>query len=167
MPESSGAFGPLLHHRACVGAFGPSLAQLRGVLFGPWQGGRRSFFPGRACQRYNYFKCVIRQFWASQDLIVDMIFEWVEFLSKFRPKKTEKVCHKNRKTEKYQKKTERYRKFQIWNWLFSVFSFFWVATHPPPPPKTAKIRFLSGSKTVLRRFLSGSSAAGAVRLICH
>ena len=44
MPKSSGAFGPLLHHRACVGAFGPSLAQLRGVLFGPWQGGRRSFF---------------------------------------------------------------------------------------------------------------------------
>ena len=49
------------------------------------------------------------------------------------PKNTEKKPKKNRKkpknTEKKPKKTERYRKFQIWDWFFSVFfGFFWVAT---------------------------------------
>ena len=58
-------------------------------------------------------KCVIRQFFASQDLIADMIFEWLEFLVEVQTKKTEKVPQKTEKTEKYRrkpKKTEKYRK---------------------------------------------------------
>ena len=49
----------------------------------------------RHLQGFIGITCVIRQILASQDLIVDMIFEWLEFLSKFRPKKNHK------KTEKY------------------------------------------------------------------
>ena len=50
-------------------------------------------------------KCVIRQFLAYQDLIVDMIFEWLEFLAEVQTeKKTEKVPQKTeKKTEKTQK----------------------------------------------------------------
>ena len=42
------------------------------------------------------------------------------------PKKTEK---KTKKSRKIPKKTERYRKFQIWDWFFSVF----LGCNPPPP----------------------------------
>ena len=91
------------------------------------------------------FKCVIRQFVASQDLIVDMIFEWLEFLVEVQTEKNRKSTTKNpKKTEKYRKKpkkpkntekktekTERYRKFQIRDWVFSVFSVFF-GLQPPP-----------------------------------
>ena len=33
----------------------PLLGPGKGGFVGHWQGGRRSFFPGRACQRYNSF----------------------------------------------------------------------------------------------------------------
>ena len=35
----------------------PLLGPGKGGFVGHWQGGRRSFFPGRACQRYNYSNC--------------------------------------------------------------------------------------------------------------
>ena len=58
----------------------------------------------RHLQGFLGIKFVIRQFLASKDLIVDMIFEW--------PKNTEK--------------TERYRKFRIWDCFFSGFLLGWV-----------------------------------------
>ena len=86
-------------------------------------------------------KCVIRQFLASQDLIVDMIFEWLEFLVEIQTeKKTQKVPQKTekkpKKKPKNQKKTEKNEKNrtlpQISNLglFFSgfFFGFFWVAT---------------------------------------
>ena len=45
-------------------------------------------------------KCVIMQFLASQDLIVDMILNGWNFLLKFRPKKTEKVPQETEKNRK-------------------------------------------------------------------
>ena len=71
-------------------------------------------------------ECVIGQFLASQDHIVDTIFEWLEFLVEVQTKKKPKKYH-----EKKPKKTEHYCKFQIWDWFFSVFS---VATPPPHWP---------------------------------
>ena len=68
-----------------------------------------------------------RQFLASQDLIVDMIFECLEFLVEVRTEenriKNEKVPQK---TEKYPKKTEKKtrRLPQILNLGLSFFSFF-------------------------------------------
>ena len=68
-------------------------------------------------------------------LLTSFLNDWnlINFLSKFRPKKTEKVPQKTektrKKTEKSRKKpkktekTERYRKFQIWDWFFSGFFF--------------------------------------------
>ena len=72
-------------------------------------------------------KCVIRQLLASQDPIVDMIFEWLEFLVEVQTEKIRKsTTEKNRK--KKPKKTEGYRKFQIWDWYF--FSAFF-GLQPP------------------------------------
>ena len=65
-------------------------------------------------------KCVIRQFLASQDLIVDMILEWLEFLVEVQTEKKRKSTTKNRNKPKNTEKnneTERYRKFQIWDWV--------------------------------------------------
>ena len=51
------------------------------------------------------------QFLACQDIIVDMIFQWLEFLVEVQ---TEKVPQENekvpQKTEKVPQKTEKYRK---------------------------------------------------------
>ena len=80
-------------------------------------------FPGQGSVG---IECVIGQFLASQDHIVDTIFEWLEFLVEVQTKKTEKVPRK--KTEKKPKKTERYCKFQIWDWFFRFFQL-----QPPPP----------------------------------
>ena len=53
-------------------------------------------------------RCVIRQVLASQDLIVDMIFEWLEYLVEVQTKKIRKSTTKNRKkTEKPEKKEKK------------------------------------------------------------
>ena len=83
----------------------------------------------RHLQGFIGIKCVIRHFLASQDLIVDMIFEWLEFLVEVQTEKTEKVPQKTekkpKKYRKYRKKNERYRKFQIWDCFFCfIFGFF-------------------------------------------
>ena len=72
----------------------------------------------RHLQGFIGIKCVIRQFLASRDLIVDMIFERLEFLVEVQTEKTEKV------PQKTEKKTEGYRKFQIWDWFFRFYRFF-------------------------------------------
>ena len=63
----------------------------------------------RHLQGFIGIKCVIRQFSASLDLIVDMIFEWLEFLVEVQTEKNRKSTTKNRKIPK---KTKGYRKFQ-------------------------------------------------------
>ena len=67
---------------------------------------------------------------SSQDLIVDMIFERLEFFVEVQTEKKPKKYHKiPKKPKNTEKKTERNRKFQIWDWFFRFFSgFFWVAT---------------------------------------
>ena len=45
-------------------------------------------------------RCVSGQFSASQVLIGDVIFEWPEFLLKFRPKRTQQVLKIPKYTEK-------------------------------------------------------------------
>ena len=71
----------------------------------------------RHLQGFTGIKCVIRQFLASLDLIVDMIFESLELLvvvqTEKKPKKYHKKPKKTKNTEKYRKnrkKTEKYRK---------------------------------------------------------
>ena len=61
-------------------------------------------------QGFIGIKCVIRQFSASQDHIVDMIFEQLEFLVEVQTEKTEKVPQKTEKKTKKPKNTEKYRK---------------------------------------------------------
>ena len=89
-----------------------------------------------------YIRCDIRQFLASHDLIVDMIFEWLEFLvEEFLVEVlTEKT--ENAKPKKYHKKpkitekNEGCSKFQIWDWFLSFFFFFfWLQ---PPRGDSAK-----------------------------
>ena len=95
----------------------------------------------RHLQGFLGIKCVIRQFLASQDLIVDMIFEWLDFLVEVQTEKDRKSTTKNRKKPKNTEKTECYRKFQIWDWFFSVFfSVFSVffGLQPSPHPVTVK-----------------------------
>ena len=55
-------------------------------------------------------KCVIRQFLASKDLIVNMIFEWLEFLVEVQTEKTEKLPQK---TEIYRKKSKATANFKF------------------------------------------------------
>ena len=72
----------------------------------------------------------IIQFLASQELIVHMIFEWLEFPVEVLTEKTEKVPQKTEKyRKKTKKKTEGNSKFQIWDKFF--FRVFWVAIPPP------------------------------------
>ena len=94
----------------------------------------------RHLQGFIGIKCVIRQFLASQELIVDLIFDWLEFLVEVQTEKNRKSTTKNRKkpkkTRKIPKKTERYRKFQIWDTGFFVFFCFFsvfFGLQPPPP----------------------------------
>ena len=60
----------------------------------------------RHLQGFIGIKCVIRQFLASRDLIVDMIFERLEFLVEVQTEKTEKVPQK---TEKKPKATANFK----------------------------------------------------------
>ena len=98
----------------------------------------------RHLQSFLGIKCFIRQFLASQDLIVDMIFEWLEFLVELQTEKNRKSTTKNRKlpkktekkpknTEKKTKKTEKTERATA-NFKFGTgfFRFFWLATPPPP-----------------------------------
>ena len=80
-------------------------------------------------------KCVTKQFLASQDLIVDMIFEWLEFLVEVQTEKYRKTREKPKATTNFKFGTGFFRLF------FSVifFGFFWVAT--PPPPKKASLYY--------------------------
>ena len=77
-------------------------------------------------------ECVIRQFLASQDLIVDMIFEWLEFLVEVQTEKNRKANTKNRKLPKKQKKTKKKNRTlpQISNLGLVLSGFFWAATPP-------------------------------------
>ena len=86
----------------------------------------------RHLQGFLGVKCVIRQFLASQDLIVDMIFEWLEFLVEVQTEKNRKSTTKNRKILK--KKPNATANFKFRTVFFVFFRFFWVATPPPPPP---------------------------------
>ena len=101
----------------------------------------------RHLQGFIGIQCAIRQFLASQDLIVDMIFEWLEFLVEVQTDKNRKSTTKNRKKMKDTEKTEGYRKFQIWDWVF--FGFSWVATPPPPPPPHYRRSSMSPPKVLL------------------
>ena len=56
-------------------------------------------------QGFIGIKCVIRQFLASQNLIVDMIFEWLEFLVEVQTEKNRKSTAKKRKIPKNTEKT--------------------------------------------------------------
>ena len=68
-------------------------------------------------------ECVIGQFLASQDHIVDTIFEWLEFLVEVQTKKKPKKYH--------EKKTEKNRTLlQISNLGLVFFGFF--SCNPPP-----------------------------------
>ena len=65
----------------------------------------------RHLQNFLGIKCFIRQFLASQDLIVDMIFEWLEFLVELQTEKNRKSNTKNRKIPKKKpKNTEKTEK---------------------------------------------------------
>ena len=95
----------------------------------------------RHSQGFIGIKCVIRQFLAFQDLSVDMIFEWLEFLVEVqteknrkstttyrkKPKNTEK---KTKKTEKTEKKPNATTNFKFGTGFFRVF----LGCNPPPPP---------------------------------
>ena len=105
-------------------------------------------------QGFIGIKCVIRQFLASQDLIVDMILEWLKFLLEVQTEKTEKVPQKPKKNQTLPQisnlglvffgsfwvatppppPNKHYSKFQIWDWFFSGFFFVFLGCSPPPPP---------------------------------
>ena len=78
----------------------------------------------RHLQGFIGITCVIRQILASQDLIVDMIFEWLEFLSKFRPKKNHKKPKNTENTEKKPKTTANFK----FGTGFSIFVFLGLAS---------------------------------------
>ena len=79
-------------------------------------------------------KCVIRQFLASQDLIVDMIFEWLEILVEVQTERNRESTTKNRKKtpKNTKKKPKKQRKItgknrtlpQISNLELVFFGFF-------------------------------------------
>ena len=95
----------------------------------------------RHLQGFNIsIKCVIGQFLASQDLIVDMIFEWLAFLVEVQTEKNEKVPQKTKKYRKLPKKTEKKPKatanFKFGTVFFRFFRFFsgFFSVAAPPPP---------------------------------
>ena len=80
-------------------------------------------------------------FLASQDIIIDIIFEWLEFPVEVQTEKNRKSATKNRKktkdTEKTEKKPKNTKKpkkpnapvnFKFGTGFFGFFRFFWVAT---------------------------------------
>ena len=75
----------------------------------------------RHLQGFIGIKCVIRQFMASQDLIDEIIFEWLEFLVEVQTQKTENV---SQKTEKYRKsrKIPKNKKYNYY--LFKKYNYF-------------------------------------------
>ena len=83
----------------------------------------------RHLQGFIGIKCVIRQFLASKDLIVGMIFEWLEFLVEVQnEKKTEKVPQKTEKTEKVPKKLKATANFKFG---IGFLRFFFLGCKPP------------------------------------
>ena len=86
----------------------------------------------RHLQGFLGIKCVIRQFLASQDLIVDMIFEWLEFLVEVQTEKknrkstskNRKIPKKNEKNLKIPKKTRNNRTLPLTSYLGLVFFGF-------------------------------------------
>ena len=84
----------------------------------------------RHLQGFIGIKCVIRQFLASQDLIVDLIFELLEFLVEVQ---TEKNRKSTTKTEKYRKNRKTRTLSQIKNLGLVFFRFFSVFLGCNPP----------------------------------
>ena len=79
----------------------------------------------RHLQDFSGTKCVIRQFLPSQDLIVDIIFEWLEFLVEVQTEKTEKVPQKTeKKTRKKTEKPNATANFKFGTGFFGFFSVF-------------------------------------------
>ena len=74
-------------------------------------------------------KCVIRQFLASQDLIVDVIFECSDRKNR---KSTTKKPKKAEKTEKKGKKPQAIANFKFGTGFFGFIRFF-LGCDPPPP----------------------------------
>ena len=70
-------------------------------------------------------ECVIGQFLASQDHIVDTIFEWLEFLVEVQTKK---------KPKKYHEKKNRKKPNTTANFKFGTGFFGFFSCNPPPPP---------------------------------
>ena len=83
----------------------------------------------RHLQGFLGVMCVIRQFLASQDLIVDMIFEWLEFLVEVQTEKHRKSTTKNRKKPEKNRKKNRTLP-QISNLGLFFFGFF-LGCNPP------------------------------------
>ena len=83
----------------------------------------------RHLQCFIGIKCVIRQFLASQDLIVDMIFEWLEFLVEVQTEKTEKVPQKTEKPKNTEKTVHATANFKFGTGFFSVL----FGLQPPKP----------------------------------
>ena len=95
----------------------------------------------RHLQGFIGIKYVIRQFLASQDLIVDMIFECVEFLVEVQTEKNRKSTTKNRKrpekTEKYRKKPNATSNIKFGTGFFRFFFRFFFGFLGCNPPCTA------------------------------
>ena len=90
---------------------------------------------------------LIRQFLASQDLIMDMIFEWLEFLVEVQTGKKPKKYHK--KPKKPKKKPNATANFKFGTGFFGFFRVFSVFLGCNPPPTIDFIIIIVGQQKIV------------------